>query len=147
MSQTPALDFTRIVAEFKLPGMDVATLVASQQKTIEAVARAQQLAIEGFQTVVRRQAELVRGSFEDASALLRELAQAASPEERVACQTEAVKRAVDESLAGARELGEIVARAGNEAVDVLSRRVGEGLDEMRELVQRNANAAPPHRVG
>jgi len=130
------MDVTKMLSEFKMPGVDLETIMASQRKNIEALTKANQLAIEGLQTVARRQAEILRGGFDEASALMREIMQTQSPEDRVARQTEAAKKSVERALSNARELAEIVARANNEAFDVIKSRVGESLDEVRDAVAK-----------
>lgn len=128
-----AAELSRMFADVKLPTADLESLMASQRRTVEAVAKANQLAVEGLQTAARRQAEIVRGSIEEVTALTRDLIQSPSNEERLARQTEAAKKAIEASLAHIRELSEIIARSSNEAIDVLNRRVAESLDEIRAL--------------
>jgi phasin family protein len=130
------LDVTKILAEFKLPGVDMETIVATQRKNIDALTKANQLAIEGVQAVVRRQVEILRGGFEEASAQLRDLMQTTSNEERVTKQTAIAKRSVEKAIANARELAEIVVKAQSEAFDVLNKRFTEGFDEVGHLVTK-----------
>ncbi len=125
-----------MAAPFAFPMIDLSALLMAQQRNFEALAKANQLAIEGFQTVARRQAELVRGGIEEASSMVRELGQSRSPEDHVARQTDAAKKALEQSLANARELSEIVTRAANEAFDVLNQRLASSLDEARDLVAK-----------
>jgi len=131
-------DVTKLMAEFKLPGVDMETVLATQRKNIEALTKANQLAIEGLQTVARRQAEILRAGFEEASALARELFQNQSPEDRVAKQTDAAKAALEKAFGNARELAEIVGKAQQEAFEVINKRVTEGLDEVRDLVKKHS---------
>ncbi len=51
-----AIDFTKFMADFKLPAFDVEKLMASQRKNLEAVAAANKLAAEGVQTMFQRNA-------------------------------------------------------------------------------------------
>lgn len=134
------MDVTKLLAEFKVPGVDLETIMASQRKNIDALTKANQLAIEGLQTVARRQAEILRGGFEEAASLMRDIMQTQSPEDRVARQTEVAKKSVERALSNARELAEIVAKAGNEAFDILNQRLGEGLDEVRDAVAKRGAA-------
>ena len=130
-------DVTKLLAEFKMPGVDMDTVLATQRKNIEALTKANQLAIEGLQTVARRQAEIIRAGFEEASTLARELFQHHSPEDRVTKQTEATKSALEKAFGNARELSEIVGKAQQEAFDVINKRLTEGLDEVRDLVKKH----------
>ena len=53
MAQNPFFDFdfSKIVSEYKLPGVDVEALVSAQRRNIEAITAANQLAFEGLQAV------------------------------------------------------------------------------------------------
>jgi phasin family protein len=133
-------DMSKLMAGFRLPGIDTDSLVATQRRNFEALTAANQLAVEGLQTIARRQAEIIRAGIEEATALLRDLSRNQTTEERMARQTEAAKQALDKALVNARELSELVARASNEAYDVINRRLGEQLDEVRALVTRAAAA-------
>jgi phasin family protein len=129
-------DVTKIISEFKLPGVDVDSIVATQRKNIEALTKANQLAIEGIQAVGRRQTEILRGGFAEASQLFRDIMQNGTPEERVAKQSEAAKHTIEKAIANARELAEIVAKAQSEAFEVLNKRWSEGFDEVSGLVKK-----------
>ncbi|HTH96993.1 MAG TPA: phasin family protein [Stellaceae bacterium] len=130
------LDVSKILGEFKLPGVDMETIVATQRKNIDALTKANQLALEGFQTVARRQVEIIRAGIEEASTHMRDMMSAKTNEERVAKQTALAKQSVEKAIANARELAEIVAKAQNEAFDVLNKRFTEGLDEVGGLVKK-----------
>lgn len=104
-------DVSKLMSEFKLPGVDVESVLASQQKNIQALTAANQLAFEGFQAVARRQSEIVRQTFEQTSAIVTELMAAGSPEDKVAKQADLVKLAFEKALSNARELAELVAKS------------------------------------
>jgi phasin family protein len=140
------MDVTKLLAEFKMPGVDLESIMATQRKNIEALSKANQLALEGMQTMARRQSEILRGGFERASTMMRDIMQTQSTEDRVMRQTEAAKHTVELALSNARELAEIMTRAGNEAFDVLHHRVEETLDEVRDAVAKRGagpNAGGP----
>jgi len=130
-------DVTKLMAEFKMPGVDMETVLATQRKNIEALTKANQLAIEGLQTVARRQAEIIRAGFEEASAMAREMFQQHSPGDRVTKQTDAAKTALEKAFGNARELSEIVTKAQQEAFEVINKRLTEGLDEVRDLAKKH----------
>jgi len=130
------MDVTKLMAEFKVPGADVETLLASQRKNIEALTQANKLAIEGIQTVARRQAEILRQGFEEASALMRDMMQPTSSQDMLTKHTDRAKTALEKAIANARELAEIVGKANSEAFDVINKRMTEGMDEVRNLVNK-----------
>src|SRR5690348_8871429 len=133
-------DVTKVMADFRVPTLDVEAVVASQRKTIEALTQANQLAVEGAQAVARRQVEIARQTVEDFTGLFRDFAQPGTPEEKLAKQAEAVKGALEKGLSNARELAELVTKANAEAFNVLNKRVAEGLDEVRDYAKKRASA-------
>ena len=60
VGETPFFDFTKLMSQFQLPGVDFATLVDRERKNIEALAKANRIAFEGWQRLVRRQAEMLQ---------------------------------------------------------------------------------------
>jgi phasin family protein len=129
-------DFTKIFSEFKVPGFDLESLIATQRRNIEAVNTANHLAVEGVQAILRRQTEIMRGMVEESSSALRDLMAAGAPEQKIAQQTELVKSAFEKTIANLRELTEMVAKSNSEAADVLTKRIGESLTELKSSLQR-----------
>ena len=124
-------DFSKAFAGFTLPGFDVETILVHQRKNMEALTHATQLATESFQAVVNRQMEIAREAFDEASALVRDLMQPIAPEARAAKTAEIAKQAFEKGLANAREITGTLAKAHTEAFDVITKRVSEGLDEIK----------------
>ena len=130
-------DVTKMMADFRFRPFDVEALMACQRRNIEAMSQANQLAVEGLQAVAKRQIEIARQAVEDVSALLRDLAQPTSTDERIAKNTEYAKRMLEKSVNHGREITELAAKAGTEAADVLRKRASEGLDELRDLAKQH----------
>jgi len=55
----PLADFTKMLAQFNLPGVDSTAIAESRRKDLEALAEANRLAYEGMQALVRKQTELL----------------------------------------------------------------------------------------
>lgn len=126
------MDLGKAFAGFTFPGFDVETIVAAQRKNLEALTQANQLAVEGFQAVARRQIEIARQSVDEASQLLRDWTQPGAPEERLAKNAELAKNTFEKGLSNARELAELATKANTEAFSVLNKRVAEGFEEIRD---------------
>ena len=131
-------DVSKMMADFRFRPFDVEALMACQRRNIEALSQANQLAVEGMQAVAKRQIEIARQAVEDMSALLRDLAQPASTEDRIVKNTEYAKQMLEKSLNHGREITMLATKAGTEAADVLRRRATEGLDEFRDLAKQQA---------
>ncbi|MEM7226706.1 MAG: phasin family protein [Pseudomonadota bacterium] len=135
----PFVDFTQFADQFKLPAVDTTAVIDAQRKNIEAFSAANKVAFEGFQAVAQRQAEIVRKSFEDAASAVNELTTAGKPEVAFAKQAELVKQGYAQAVANGRELLEMSAKSNGEAVEVINKRVTEGLDELTVAVKKLTN--------
>jgi phasin family protein len=132
-------DVTKMFADFRYRPFDVEAVWAAQRRNIEALSQANQLAVEGVQAVARRQIELTRETFEGFSALLRDLAQPASAEDRIAKNTEYAKQMLEKGVNHGREVVSIATKASTEAAAVLQKRATESLDEMRTLAAKTTS--------
>src|SRR5579885_3665271 len=61
----------KLFAGFPFAGLDVEAFMASQRKNLEALTQANQVAVQGFQELAKRQVELARPALDEASALVR----------------------------------------------------------------------------
>jgi len=130
-------DVTKVMSDFRVPGVDLEAVAASQRKNIEAFTQANQLAVEGVQAVVRRQAEIARQAMEEFSTMFKDFVQPnGSPEDRIAKQAEYSKQALEKGISNARELTELMTKANTEAFNVLNKRVTETLDEVRDFAKK-----------
>ena len=134
------LDVTKAFGDFRLPGLDVEAIVATQRKNLEALTEANQLAVEGVRALAQRQAEIAQQAFAEASALFREWTQPSAPEERLAKNVDAAKQVFEKGLADARELSELTAKASTDVFSVITRRVSEGFDEARLYAKKQSSA-------
>ena len=124
-------DVTKIFADFRFRPFDVEAAWAAQRRNIEALSQANQLAVESIQTLAKRQIELTRETFEGFSALWRDMAMPASTEDRIAKNTDYVKKMIEKGVTHGREITTIATKAGTEAAEVLHKRATESLDEIR----------------
>jgi phasin family protein len=132
-------DFSKMVGDMRTPGIDLETIVAMQRKNVEALTQANQLAIEGAQAVLRYQLEMTRRTMEDFSAMFSSFLQPnGSMEDRISKQADFSKTAIEKGISNARDISDLVAKANTEAFNVLSRRVTETLEEIRDFARKRA---------
>jgi len=132
-------DVSKYLGDFKVPGVDVETIVASQRKNIEALTQANKLAFEGLQNVVKRQVEILRQSFDEIARLSKEFSEPGSPHDKAARQAEIAKDSFERVLSNARELTELVTKANNEAFELLNKRFSQSLEEARDAFVKAAD--------
>ncbi|MEW5726422.1 MAG: TIGR01841 family phasin, partial [Pseudomonadota bacterium] len=88
-------DVTKLMGDFKVPGVDLEALVASQKKNIEALTQANKTAFEGMQALAKRQAELLRQTMEEVTAAGKQMAEPGTAQEKAAKQAEMAKNAFE----------------------------------------------------
>ena len=134
-------DLRRMMGEWKIPNLDLDAVAQSQRKNIEALTQANQLALEGTQAWMRRNMELARQGMEDLQAMMSELTKPnGSMEDRIARQADFSKKAIEKGLANFRDLADLVTKANTDAMNVLTKRVTESLEEVRDYT-KDAKAA------
>jgi phasin family protein len=128
--------FSKLMKNYKLPGVDVDAVVANQRKNVEALTSANRVALEGMQAVIKRQVEIVQETMNEASKAFDSVSKAGSPPEAAAKQAELAKDAFERALSNGRELAEMVSKAQQEATSAINTRIAESLDEFKDVVLR-----------
>ena len=122
--QTPAFDFTKMLQQFRIPGVDFASIIERERKNIEALAEANRIAFEGWQNLVRRQSEILQDSMKRAVA-------DAQNQNLLKDGAELARNAFQAALTNMRELAEMAVKSQSEAFEVIRKRVGENIDALR----------------
>ena len=130
-----AFDFTKLMADFKVPAVDVDKIMAAQKKNLETLTSANKLAAEAAQSMVERQTALVRENVEELTAAMQELLAAGEPKDKVARQAELTREAIERTVSNLKELNESVAKTNGAVFEILNKRFVEGLDEVKGLVK------------
>ncbi|MBI3446539.1 MAG: phasin family protein [Magnetospirillum sp.] len=126
-------DVSKYLGDFKVPGVDVETIVANQRKNIDALTQANKLAFEGLQNVVKRQVEILRQTMDEVAQVSKDFAEPGNPQDKAAKQAEFAKDAFERALSNARELAEMITKANSEAFELLNKRFTQSFDEAREV--------------
>jgi phasin family protein len=135
-------DFTKYLKDMKVPGLDLDAIVTSQKKNVEALTNANRLAFEGMQAVMQRQAELLRQSVEEYAKTAQSMGDMKDPQEAMARQTDMAKQAFERMISNMREMSELMAKSNNEVFELLNKRFGETLEEMKGMMDKAEAAAP-----
>src|SRR6476660_760988 len=127
--ETPIFDFTKLMSQFRLPGVDFAALVDRERKNIEALAKANSIAFEGWQRLVRRQAEMLQET-------MKEVVASAGQQDAIKRRTDLAKEGFEKALANMRELAEMATKSQKEAFDVVRKRIEENVEGIRNLEKK-----------
>lgn len=131
-------EMTKMISQYKLPGVDMDAIVAGQKKNVEALVAANRTAVEGFQAVAKRQTEILQETMSELTKAVQNLGKSAtSPKDLVANQADLAKNIFEKSLANMRELAEMVTKSQNEATQHINARISATLDELKQTVLKN----------
>jgi phasin family protein len=129
-------DFTKIAAEFKLPTVNVETVVETARKNFAALTTANTAAVESMRTIAQRQGDMVRAAMEDFSKHGSEVLAAATIEEKAIKQIDFAKKSYETAIANTKELAELVGKTQAEAFEALSSRVSELTEEVKAAIAK-----------
>lgn len=106
------------------------------RRNFEALTEAQQRAMEGIQAAAQRQTELFSEMFENNTALANEILGEGSPEQKVARQADMMKKVYEKAIVNIREIGEMLNKSNRQATDILHKRVGATLSELKSAMEK-----------
>ena len=131
----PFADMTKMMQEFKVPGLDMAPVIESRSKDMKALVEANRAAYEAMQALVRKQTEMVteamQGIQDSAKAFAAGGANAPDP----ARQTALVSDAYQKALADMKDLAEMARKAQTDAMAIITKRGTQSLAETQKLMQ------------
>jgi phasin family protein len=120
----PSFDLTTLMKDFKLPGVDLAAIMDREKRNIEALTEANRVAFEGWQALVRRQAEILQESVKQAVGAMQ-------GEDAGTKRMDLAAHAFQTALSNMRELAEMAAKSQKEAFDIIRKRVEDNLAALR----------------
>ena len=124
--EMPFFDFTKLMSQFRLPGVDFAALVDRERKNIEALAEANKIAFEGWQSLVRRQGEILQET-------MKKVVANAGQQDAMTKRADLAKEGFENALSNMRELAEMATKSQKEAFEVIRKRVEENVEGIRNF--------------
>ena len=129
-------DLSKIMGEYQIPGVDWSELMASQQKNLQALAKANQLLVEGAQAVVRREVEILQKALAELAAASKDIMQQGDPQAQAGKRLELAQASFQAAIQNMRELAEVAGRSNREALEVINQRALESFEEIKQALAR-----------
>ena len=127
----PRGELGKLLTRFKLPGIDVAAIVESQRKDMQALADANRQAYEGIRALNKRRNEMLK----EALAEWRAAMKGSTGKDVLSKQAELARKGVQEAIANVRELAEMEAQSRKKAWKLVQDRFEENLGNLKRLLQ------------
>lgn len=130
----PFGDVTKMIEQFKLPGVDMAAIVEARRKDIEALVKANKAAYESMQAMAHKQTEMLTQAMQDIQSAVKEAAaNKGMPDPKK--QAEMARNAWKKTLADMKDLAEMARKSQADAMAGLSARATQSLQEIKKMMQ------------
>ena len=126
-------EYTKLISQFKLPGVDVSAFLESRRKDLEALTEANMTALAGVQQLGQTQADILRSKMNELQSLVTRLSTPGS--EGAASAGEGVKDALQKAFVDMQELADAAYRAQTDSIAVVTKRFAEHVEEIKALMQ------------
>ncbi|MEM9371286.1 MAG: TIGR01841 family phasin [Pseudomonadota bacterium] len=118
----------------QFPFFDAKAFADLQEKNFEALVKANKTAIEGYQSVAKRQADLIEKHMTDAKEKFGGMKPEAVTFEAATANAEEFKAAVEKATVDAKDLFDAVQKTNEEVFDILKTRAEEAMVEAKSLM-------------
>lgn len=130
----PFGDLTKMIEQFKVPGIDMSSIVDARRKDIEALVQANKAAYEAMQALARKQTEMLTQAMQG----IQEAAKGAAGGVGLADpakQAELARKAYTKALADMKDLADIARKSQTDAMASITKRATEHMQEIRKMMQ------------
>jgi phasin family protein len=127
-------DLTKMVEQFKLPGVDTAEIVAARREDIDALVQANQAAYQGMQALANKQADMLKQAMQDIQAAVKGASGGVGVGDP-AKQGELARKAYEKVLGDMKDLAEIARKSQADAMASITKRGTENLEEVKKMMK------------
>ena len=124
-------DLGKLVDKIKLPGVDIAAIVESQRKDMEALAEANKQAYEGIKALAQRRNEILQEALVEWQEAMKD----ATGKDAMTKNAERAKKGVQQAIANFQELAEMEAKSRSKAWKIVQDRFQENLANLQKLLK------------
>jgi phasin family protein len=131
----PFGDLTKMIEQFKLPGVDMSAIVESRRKDMDALMAANKATLESMQDLAKKQAEIFAQAMQTAHDSIQSLAKGGVGAPDPVKQAEVARLAYEKAVAGMSELAQMAKKAQSDAMASITARAQQSVEEMKRAVQ------------
>ncbi len=129
--------FEKFGQDLNLPNIDVQKMLDSQRRNLEALQKSAAASAAGASALVERQRTHIEQALAEVKTAAESYRAGGTPQEFMVKQTELARKSFDSALKNVEEAAEIVRKAGDEAIEVLRKRIRESAEEIRQGFDKN----------
>ncbi|SAL82133.1 phasin [Caballeronia choica] len=125
-------EYTKMLTQFKLPGIDVAPVLESRRKDIGALVAANTTALAGIQALGQKQVEILHTAMTELQSLVTR--SATSESKPAAGKSEQVQSTLHWAMTNIQEIIGTAYKTQSDTFAIVSKRVAENVEELKALV-------------
>ena len=130
----PFGDFTKMLEQFKVPGLDMPAVIDARRKDIEALVEANKAAYETMQTMARMQADMLSAAMQELQEAAKGVATKGAAAVDPGKQAEAARNACQKVLTNMKDIAEIARKSHADAVARMTQRATENMQEIKQMM-------------
>ena len=131
----PFADVTKMIEQFKFPGLDMAPIIESRRKDMEVIVQANKATFEAMQAVARKQTEVFTQAMQGIQDSAKALAAGGGALMDPAKQAELVRTAYEKAMADMKDIAEMTRKSQAAVMAGITMRATESLQEVKKLMQ------------
>ena len=129
----PFGDVTAMMAQFKMPGIDMAAVVEARRKDIQALVEANAATFESMQAIANKQTEMLSQAMQGMQDAAKSAEGASGPAD-MGKQGEVIRKGFEKTLANMKELADMAQNAQSEAMARITQRATHQMQEIKAMV-------------
>lgn len=137
----PFADFSKMLEQFKLPGVDMTSVMDARRKDIDAITEANRLAYEGMQALVQKQTEMLSKTMQELQVAASQMNASGDPSQVMAKQGAFVQQTFQKAFENMRELAEMAQKSQADALAAITKRAEQNVEEAKTLLQRGGRTS------
>jgi phasin family protein len=127
-------DLTKMLEQFKLPGVDTKEIIDARRKDIDALVKANQAIYDGMQAMANKQGELLKTAMHDIQSAVTAAAGGVGVGDP-GKQGELARKAYEKVLGDMKDLAEIARKSQADAMSKITQRGTEHLEEVKKMMK------------
>ncbi|MBS0316285.1 MAG: TIGR01841 family phasin [Proteobacteria bacterium] len=129
----PFGDVTKLMEQFKLPGVDMSALMEARRKDVEALVEANKAAYASLQAIAQKQTEMLTEAMHGIQQAMQNAATGGLTDPTR--QTELAREAWTKALNDMKTLAEMACKSQSDMVAGISQRATQSVEEIRKMMQ------------
>ena len=134
LDTNPFAELTKMIEQFKLPGIDMSAIVEARRKDVDALVEANKAVYEGMQALASKQTEMFKQAVQDIQDAAKGAAGGLGMTDP-AKQAELARAAFQKVVDDMKELAEIARKSQADAMASITRRATENMEEFKKMMQ------------